>query len=89
MGILNNVIPFSLIVWGQQHISSGVASILNAATPLFTAILVHLLTQDERMTPGRLAGVLIGFAGVAAMFGVQGLGVQGAAQAVCLAGALS
>nr|WP_272209722.1 DMT family transporter [Marinicella sp. W31]MDC2875546.1 DMT family transporter [Marinicella sp. W31] len=50
MGLLNNAIPFSLIVWGQQHIASGVASILNASTPLFTVILAHLLTRDERMT---------------------------------------
>ena len=63
MGLLNNAIPFSLIVWGQTHIASGVASILNAATPLFTVILAHFLTSDERMTGGRLAGVAIGFAG--------------------------
>jgi len=50
IGLLNNVMPFSLIVWGQQHIASGVASILNASTPLFTVILAHFLTSDERMT---------------------------------------
>ena len=48
MGILNNVIPFCLIVWGQQHIASGLASILNATTPLFTVIVAHFLTADER-----------------------------------------
>ena len=69
MGLLNNAIPFSLIAWGQTHIASGVASILNAATPLFTVILAHVLTSDERMTGGRLAGVAIGFAGVAVMIG--------------------
>ena len=69
MGLLNNAIPFSLIVWGQQHIASGVASILNASTPLFTVIFAHLLTDDERMTGGRLAGVVVGFAGVAVMIG--------------------
>jgi drug/metabolite transporter (DMT)-like permease len=92
MGLLNNAIPFSLIVWGQQHIASGVASILNASTPLFTVMLAHVLTSDERMTGGRLAGVLIGFAGVAVMIGagaLRDLGVNVAAQVACLAGALS
>lgn len=92
MGLLNNVIPFSLIVWGQQHIASGVASILNASTPLFTVIFAHLLTADERMTGRRLAGVLIGFAGVACMIGpkaLQHLGLNVTAQLMCLAAALS
>ncbi|WP_313351250.1 DMT family transporter [Paracoccus sp. (in: a-proteobacteria)] len=92
MGLLNNVIPFSLIVWGQQHIASGVASILNASTPLFTVILAHILTSDERMTAGKLAGVLIGFIGVAVMIGVgalNDLGVHVTAQFMCLAGAVS
>ncbi len=92
MGLLNNAIPFSLIAWGQTHIASGVASILNAATPLFTVILAHVLTSDERMTGGRLAGVAIGFAGVAVMIGTDALadlGVHLAAQLMCLAAALS
>ncbi len=92
MGLLNNAIPFSMIVWGQQHIASGVASILNASTPLFTVIFAHVLTRDERMTTGRLAGVAIGFAGVAVMIGpaaLRDLGVQVAAQLACLAGAVS
>ena len=69
MGLLNNVIPFVLIVWGQGHVGSGVASILNATTPVFTVIVAHFLTQDERLTPGRLAGVGAGLAGVAVMMG--------------------
>lgn len=92
MGLINNAVPFSLIVWGQQHIASGVASILNAATPLFTVLLAHVLTRDERLTGGRIAGVLIGFAGVAVMIGtgaLRDLGVHVAAQLMCLAAALS
>ena len=92
MGALNNAIPFSLIVWGQQHIASGVASILNASTPLFTVILAHVLTRDERMTAGRSIGVMIGFAGVAVMIGREALrdpGAGVAAQFLCLAGAIS
>jgi len=92
MGFINNVIPFSLIVWGQQHIASGVASILNASTPLFTVVLAHSLTHDEKMSAGRVAGVVTGFAGVAVMIGLdaaQALGTHVVAQALCLAGAVS
>jgi drug/metabolite transporter (DMT)-like permease len=69
MSILNNVIPFTLIVWAQSHIASGLASILNATTPLFTVIVAHYLTEDERLTGQRFAGVIVGFAGVAVMIG--------------------
>jgi len=69
MGLLNNVVPFGLIVWGQTHLASGVAAILNATTPLFTAIVAHAVTADEKLTAGRLFGVIVGFAGVAVMIG--------------------
>jgi drug/metabolite transporter (DMT)-like permease len=92
MGILNNVIPFSLMVWGQGHIASGLASILNAATPLFTVLVAHALTGDERLTAGRLAGVVVGLAGVAVMIGPEALGNLGlhvAAQLAVIAGTVS
>lgn len=92
MGVSNNVIPFSLIVWCQQHIASGVASILNASTPLVTVIFAHLMIGDEPMTGGKLAGVLIGFAGVAVMIGfdaLTGLGRDVVEQIMCLAAAIS
>lgn len=92
MGLLNNVIPFSLIVGGQQHIASGVASILNASTPLFTVIFAHFLTRDEKITGGKFLGVVIGFVGVAIMIGsdaVQALGTNILAQLMCLAAAIS
>jgi drug/metabolite transporter (DMT)-like permease len=73
MGILNNVIPFCLIVWGQGHIGSGLASILNATTPLFTVIVAHYWTEDERLTGPRLAGVVVGFVGVAVMIGAAAM----------------
>lgn len=76
MGLLNNVIPFSLIVWGQTHIASGLASILNATTPIFIVIVAHILTTDERMTKGRIAGVLLGLAGVIVLIGPQALGAD-------------
>ena len=67
MGALNNAIPFSLIVWGQTHIDSGVASILNATTPIFTVLLAHFLTTDERLTIRKSLGVINGFFGVYVM----------------------
>jgi len=73
MGFFNNVIPFSLIAFGQQSIPSGLASILNATTPIFTVIIAHLFTRDERMTPARVVGVLLGFAGIVVMIGPDAL----------------
>ncbi|MFC1457526.1 DMT family transporter [Microvirga arabica] len=73
MSILNNVIPFTLIVWGQSHIASGLASILNATTPLFTVIVAHYLTADEHLTGQKFAGVIVGFFGVAVMIGAAAM----------------
>ncbi|HET9428762.1 MAG TPA: DMT family transporter [Allosphingosinicella sp.] len=69
LALVNNAIPFSLFAWGQQHIAIGLASILNATTPLWAVLAAHLFTEDERATPLKIAGVTIGFAGVAAMIG--------------------
>ncbi len=92
MGALNNVIPFSLIVWGQTEIASGLAAILNATTPLFTVVLAHVLTRDEKITLPKLAGLLAGFAGVAVMIGPQaarGLDAPVLAQLAVLGAAVS
>jgi len=75
MGILNNVIPFSLIVWGQTQIPSGLASILNASTPLFGVFVAGALLADERFTPARVLGVGIGFTGVVLLIGVDVLDI--------------
>ena len=100
MGLLNNVLPFSLIFWGQatmpHEIAASLASILNATTPVFAVVTAHFLTRDEKLTPPKLLGVTLGFAGVAVMIGPRLLAAdQGgsAAHAVtgmlaCLAGAL-
>jgi len=91
MGFFNNVIPFTLIAWGQSHIPSGVASIFNATTPLFTVIVAHYWTKDEKMTAARLAGVIVGFVGVVVMMGgaaLQSLGVDILAQMAMLAAAV-
>ncbi|MGF9758555.1 DMT family transporter [Microvirga sp. 0TCS3.31] len=92
MSILNNVIPFTLIVWGQSHITSGLASILNATTPLFTVIVAHYLTADEHLTGQKFAGVVVGFVGVAVMIGAAAMASWDAsilAQLAILGAALS
>ncbi len=73
MGLLNNVLPFTLIAWGQSTIPSGLASILNATTPFFTVVAANYLTRDEPITPTRIAGVVIGFTGVVIMIGADAL----------------
>ncbi len=92
MGALNNLLPFCLIFWGQTEIASGLAAILNATTPLFAVVLAHFLTRDERMTAGRLTGVLLGVLGVVAMIGpgaLAGLSLHVLAQTAVLGAALS
>ena len=92
MGTLNNLIPFSLIVWGQTQITSGLASILNATTPLFAVLVAHVLTADEKLTSNRLFGVVIGFAGTVLMIGpdaLSGLGAKALAQLAILTAALT
>ena len=73
MGLFNNVIPFSLISWGQTHIPSGLAGILNASTAIFTVLLVGMLFPDERLTARKAIGVALGFAGVAVTIGLHNL----------------
>jgi drug/metabolite transporter (DMT)-like permease len=90
LALLNNVIPFVLFGWGQTHIASGLASILNATTPIWGVIVAHVFTSDERMTPRKVAGVLLGFGGVALMIGPDLLGSIGnnvLAQLACVAAA--
>jgi drug/metabolite transporter (DMT)-like permease len=64
LAITNIVVPFALISWGQQYISSGMASILNAMVPFFTVLLASLVLHDEALTPARLGGLAVGFVGV-------------------------
>ncbi len=69
MGFLNTACPFTMFVWAQQSIASGLAAIVNATTPFFTVLLAHALTTDEKMTGGKIAGVLLGLAGVVVLIG--------------------
>lgn len=92
MGILNNVIPFSLIVWGQTQLASGLASVFNATTPLFTVLVAAVFLADERLSGNKLLGVALGFIGVLVMVGpeaLSGLGANVLAQCAILGAALS
>lgn len=73
MGIVNNVIPFTLMAWGQLHIETGLTSILNASTAVFGVIAAALFFADERLTPRKAVGTLLGFAGVATVVGLSTL----------------
>jgi drug/metabolite transporter (DMT)-like permease len=69
MGVLNSALPFWLISWAEVRIDSGVTAILQACAPLFTALLAWPLSRSERVTGARLAGVVVGFVGVAVLVG--------------------
>lgn len=92
MGLLNNVIPFSLMAWGQLFIESGLTSIFNAATAIFGVLVAAMVFSDERLSRHRLAGVVIGFAGVSVAIGIENLrnfDIRSLAQLAVLGGALS
>lgn len=92
MGLLNNAVPFSLIFWGQTGIAAGLASILNATTPIFTFLVAAVVLKQEPVRLHRIAGVLVGFGGVLLML-VQSLESNGHdplwAQLACLGAAVS
>lgn len=92
MGLINNAIPFSLIVYAQHSITSGLASILNATTPLFTILVAGTFLADERISSRKIIGVLIGFTGVFVMIGASafhGLDKNIIAQLASLGAAIS
>ncbi|NJS38211.1 MAG: DMT family transporter [Rhodobacteraceae bacterium] len=89
MGLLNNAIPFTLFVLAQGQITGALASILNATTPLFTVLVAHLATRDERITPAKAIGLGLGFAGVVVMMAGAEMGGALAAKLACLGAALS
>jgi len=71
LGIVNSALPFTLIAWGQEHVDSGTAAIANASTPIWVALLAIWFWQGERATGARLAGILLGLAGVGVLTGAQ------------------
>jgi drug/metabolite transporter (DMT)-like permease len=92
MGALNNLIPATLIAWGEVTITSGLASILIATTPIFSILAAHYWTTDEKMSPNKVIGVVLGVTGVVILVGADSLnGSQRSIFAIlgCLAAALS
>ena len=92
MGLLNNVIPFGLMSWGQLFIESGLTSILNAATAIFGVLVAALVFKDEKLTIRKLLGVSLGFLGVATAIGLEGFAnfdLRSTAQIAVIAGAFS
>ncbi len=73
LGLLNNILPFCLIVWGQTLIPSGLAAILNAATAVFSVLIAALVFPDERLTRAKALGVALGFAGLVLAVGPEAL----------------
>ncbi|MCP4315991.1 MAG: DMT family transporter [Hyphomicrobiales bacterium] len=92
LGLLNNAIPFTLIFFGQTQIGAGLASILNATTPLCTIVIANVLTTDEKMTMPKIVGCLLGLAGTMVLIGpsaLTGLGAPVWAQLVVIGAAVS
>lgn len=92
MGLLNNVIPFSLMAWGQLHIETGLTSILNATTAIFGVVVAATFFADEKLTLNRAIGVVLGFFGVATAIGLENLtqfDIRSTAQLAVLCGTLS
>ena len=92
MGALNNLIPFCLIVWGQTHIESGLASILNATTPIFSVVLAHFFTREEKLTVNRISGIILGWIGVSVLIGIEslrGFGLEVIGQIAIIGAAMS
>ncbi|NEK22212.1 EamA family transporter [Sulfitobacter sp. JBTF-M27] len=92
MGLLNNVIPFGLMAWGQLYIESGLTSILNAATAIFGVITAAIFFADEKITSRKALGVLLGFAGVATAIGLENLrnfDIRSLAQLAVIGGTIS
>lgn len=92
MGLLNNIIPFTLIVWGQTTISSSLAAILTATTPLFAVLVAAAWLRDEPVSKGKVIGLILGFAGVIVMIGpevINELGDHALAQIAVVLASLS
>ncbi|MCF2871970.1 DMT family transporter [Octadecabacter sp. G9-8] len=92
MGLLNNVIPFSLMAWGQLHIPTGLTSVFNAGTAIFGVVIAALILADERLTLRKTIGSAIGFFGVATAIGldaVRNFDITSLAQLAVIGGTIS
>jgi drug/metabolite transporter (DMT)-like permease len=92
MGIFNNAVPLTMIAWAQRYVPSGLASILSGTMPLFIVVVAHFMTHDERLNPGKIAGVLLGLVGLVVLIGVAALddfGINVIAELVLVASSVS
>jgi drug/metabolite transporter (DMT)-like permease len=94
MAVFSNALPFTLLSWGQSHVSSGYAGITMAVVPLLVLPLAHVFVPGERMTPRKAAGFAVGFAGVVLLIGpasilAGGTGTDGLARLACVAASCS
>ncbi|MCH2165513.1 MAG: DMT family transporter [Marinovum sp.] len=92
MGTLNNVIPFTLMAWGQLHIESGLTSIFNAATAIWSVLIAALFFADEQLSHRKLLGAMLGLAGVVIAIGIESLlnfDIRSLAQLAIMAGTVS
>jgi drug/metabolite transporter (DMT)-like permease len=71
VGLLNSALPISLLAWGEKRIDSGLAAVIQASAPLFTALLALRFSREEVVSGSRLVGLLVGFGGVALLVGAQ------------------
>jgi len=69
VGLINTAIPFTLISFGEQYIDSGLAGILNGTVPLFTILIAHLALHDDRFSPQKGVGLVLGFVGLIILLG--------------------
>jgi drug/metabolite transporter (DMT)-like permease len=92
LGAINNVIPFALIILGEKQIDSGLASIFNATTPIFAALIAHAFTRTEKIAPSSALGIVLGLFGVALLMGptaLHGINLTSLAQLACIAAAIT
>ncbi|RED13174.1 DMT family transporter [Pontivivens insulae] len=92
MGLLNNIIPFTLMAWGQTEIETGLVSILNASTALFGVVIAAALLRDEQLTRAKAVGTALGFAGVVTVIGwsaLKSFDIRSAAQLAVIGGTVS
>ena len=92
MGVFSNALPFALLAWGQEQVSSGFAGITMAVVPLLVLPLAHIFVPGERMTLRKAAGFAVGFVGVALLVapgGETATGAAGLARSACIAASVS
>jgi drug/metabolite transporter (DMT)-like permease len=88
MGLVGTATPFFAITHAQQTVDSSLAALYVAAAPLFVSIMAHVIFHDDRMTDRKILGIMVGFLGVAVLFGPEAVSAFGSAsvtaQALCL-----